>query len=262
MKIKLLLTAACLAWGASLRAAPLSASTAVQAKPDPASPVITVLSAGSEEPVRSDKAGPVPDGWYAVEVPGPFEGYVRNRDLSKQLDVIPGASVYLAPADGAGVLAVFEAGDKAEITGLHGAWTQVRLEKTLIGYVRTAPSEAAPVAPVAAPVPASAPTAPAAPAAPPAPAASAEPSAPAAGLSRLFEGKISGTRTLLSPHQPYPWQLVDPSGSRIAYLDLTKLLLTDQIENYAGHAVVVLGSLEPVKGSPDIVIEVEALRLK
>jgi len=225
--------------------------------------VITVLSAGSEEPVRSDKAGPVPDGWYAVEVPGPFVGYVRNRDLSKQLDVIPGASIYMAPADGAGLLAVFGAGDKAEITGLHGAWTQVSLEKTLIGYVRAGPPEPA-AAPAAAPAPMAPPPAPAASAASAAPAAAA-PSVPAgssAGLSRLFEGTLTGTRSLLSPHQPYPWQLVDPSGSRIAYLDLTKLLLTDQIENYAGHAVVVLGSFGPVKGSPDIVILVEALRLK
>ncbi|HXN35718.1 MAG TPA: hypothetical protein VN877_06075 [Opitutaceae bacterium] len=263
MKIKLLLTAACLAWGASLRAAPLSATTAVQSKPDPASPVITVLSAGAEEPVRSDKAGPAPDGWSAVEVPGPFEGYVRNRDLTKQLDVSPGSSIYLSPADDAGLLAVFEKGDKAEITGLHGAWTQVRLEKTLIGYIRTGPAvvSAAPAAPVAAPVAAAAPQAPSASAAPAAPAPS-EPAGSSAGLSRLFEGTLTGTRTLLSPRQPYPWQLVDPSGSRIAYIDLTKLLLTDQIENYAGHAVVVLGSFGPVKDSPDIVIEVEALRLK
>ena len=52
------------------------------------------------------------------------------------------------------------------------------------------------------------------------------------------------------------------TASAIAYVDLTKLLLTDQIENYSGHAVVVLGSLKPVTDTGDLVIEVEALRLK
>src|SRR5271155_81725 len=142
MKIKLLLSATGFAWCASLNAAPLASSTAVQSAPDPASPVITVLSAGTEEPVHSDKGGPAPEGWSAVEVPGPFEGYVHNKDLTKQLDVTPGATVYMAPKDGAGVLSVFAQGDKAEITGLHGAWTQVRLEKTIIGYIHTGPVSA------------------------------------------------------------------------------------------------------------------------
>jgi hypothetical protein len=64
------------------------------------------------------------------------------------------------------------------------------------------------------------------------------------------------------PKRPYEWQLADGSGKRIAYVDLTKLLMTDQIENYAGHGVVVLGSLEPVKDTDDLVIEAEGLRLK
>ena len=63
--------------------------------------------------------------------------------------------------------------------------------------------------------------------------------------------------------QPYAWQLVDADGNRIAYVDLTKLLLTDQIENYSGHAVVVLGVAQARQGQPATSsIEVEALRLK
>jgi hypothetical protein len=64
------------------------------------------------------------------------------------------------------------------------------------------------------------------------------------------------------PKRPYDWELVDASGKRIAYVDLSKLLLTDQIENYSGHGVVVLGSLKPVKDTDDLVILVEGLRLK
>jgi hypothetical protein len=265
MKIKTILTAAGLAWCASLEAATLSVSTAVQTQPDPASPVITVLKAGSDQPAPSDKAGPPPAGWMAVEVSGPFECYVRNRDLSKQLDVIPGASIYLVPKDGSGVLAVFAKGDKAEITGLHGGWTQLRLEKTLVGYIRTGPPEPVAAAMTPAIPAASAPSS--APLAAPAAAVAAGAPAPSAldegvSLSRLFEGTLGSTKSLLSARRPYDWQLVDSSGNRIAYVDLSKLLLTDQIGNYAGHAVVVLGSMKPVKESNDLVIEVEGFRLK
>jgi hypothetical protein len=262
MKTKLILAAAGLSWCAALEAATLTASTAVQTQPDPASPVFAVLKAGSEQPAPSDKAGPPPSGWSAVEIAGPFEGYVKNKDLSKQLDVLPGASVYLAPKDGGGVLTVFEKGDKAEITGLHGGWTQVRLDKTLVGYIRAGQAEPAP-APVAAAVPAAS-----APAILPAPLPTAPASAAPAPqdenvrLSRLFEGTLASTRSVLAPRRPFEWQLEDSSGKRIAYVDLSKLLLTDQIGNYAGHNVVVLGSMRPVKETNDLVIDVEGFRLK
>jgi hypothetical protein len=265
MKIKSILTAAGFAWCGALFAAPLSVSTAVQSQPDPASPVLVVLSAGSEAPAPSANAGPAPAGWLAVDVPGPFTGYVRNKDLSKQLDVVEGATIYTEPKEGAGVLAVFQKGDKVEITGLRGGWTQVRLDKTLVGFISA--NQAAPVAPAAAPVPAP-PTAPISTVspAPPAPAApaTAAPAQPAGNLrlSQLFEGTLTSSQSPLAPRRPFDWQLVDASGKRIAYVDLSGLLLTDQIENYAGHAIVVLGSIKPVKKTDDIVIEVEALHLK
>jgi hypothetical protein len=263
MKIKLIVTAACLASGAALRATTLSESTAVQSQPDPLSAVIVVLKAGAEMPPASDKVGPPPAGWTAVDVAGPFEGYVRNKDLTKQLDVMPGATVYAAPKDAAGAITVFAKGDKAEITGLHGSWTQIRLDKTLVGYIQTEPS-AAPVtaAPVAASAPA--PSAPAAaPSAPsaPAPAVQASPGG-SESLSRIFEGTFASSKSLLYPKRPYDWQLNDPAGKRIAYIDLNKLLLTDQIENYAGHSVMVLGALKQADDPKDIVIVAEALRLK
>jgi hypothetical protein len=259
MKIKFTLTAAALAGCAALGAATLNESTAVQSQPDPSSPVIAILKAGTEQPATSDKGGATPAGWTAVELNGPFEGYVRNKDLTKQLDVRPGASIYVAPKSDGGLLAVFAKGDKAEITGLHGSWTQLRLEKTLVGYIYTGapqPIESAPVA--SAPSMASAgPTS--------APAAAASATAPAgdtASLSRLFEGKLAPTKSLFNLHPPYAWELVDASGSRIAYVDLARLLLTEQIDSYSGHDVVVLGSIGTVKDSKDLVIDVEGLRLK
>ncbi len=260
MKTKIILLAAAFASCASLDAATLSVATAVQTQPDPSAPVLALLTAAADEPAPSDQGGPLPPGWNAVLVPGPFEGYVRNKDLSKQLEVLPGSTIYMAPKVGAAVLAVVEKGDKAEITGLRGGWTQVRLQKSLVGYIHSGNAEPAPAAVVAAPT-APAPTSPT-PTAPPA----STPSAPAPEsnlhLSRLFEGTLAPTQSLLAPHRPFDWQLVDPSGNRIAYVDLSKLLLTEQIGSYAGRAVVVLGSIKPLKQSNDLVIEVDGFRLK
>jgi hypothetical protein len=260
MKIKFALAAAGFAGAAALHAATLSVATAVQVQPDAGSSVMVILPAGSEQPIPTDKVSLPAAGWIAVEIAGPFEGYVKNRDLSKQLDVVPGAKVYLAPKEGSAVLTVFAKGDKAEITGLHGRWTQVHLDKTLVGYIQTGASapQAAPAAAVVAPV--LAPLSSVPPTAPPAPAAS--PDEGNASLSRLFEGTFATTKSMLMPTRPYDWQLNDASGKRIAYVDVSKLLLTDQIENYSGHTVVVLGSLKPVKDTNDLVIQVEGLRLK
>jgi len=236
-------------------------ATAVQSQPDPAAPVIVVLAAGTEQPAASASGATAPAGCIAVDVPGAFTGYVHNRGLSKQLDVVPGASIYLAPKDDAGVLAVYQKGDKADITGLRGAWTQVRLQKTLVGYVSTAPAvQAAPAAPTAPASPAPVSAAPASPAA-----VSSQAPAPQdhpAPLTRLFEGKLTSSESLLYPHRPFKWQLTDASGARIAYVNLESILMTEQIENYAGHDVVVLGSLRPVKETRDLVIDVEAFHLK
>jgi hypothetical protein len=264
MKIKFALAAAGLACGTALNAATLSVATAVQSQPDAGSAVIIILPAGAEQPTPTDKVALPPAGWIAVELAGPFQGYVKNKDLSKQLDVIPGATIYLAPKAASGVLTVFAKGDKAEITGLHGSWTQVRLDKTLVGYIQTSTGapEAAPAAPPA-PAPVAPPvSAPSNPAPEPPAAAPSVPDEGNASLSRLFEGTLASTKSFFASKRPYDWQLVDASGKRIAYVDISKLLLTDQIENYAGHGVVVLGSLKPVKDTSDLVILAEGMRLK
>ncbi|HEY1793704.1 MAG TPA: hypothetical protein VGG34_12365 [Opitutaceae bacterium] len=247
MKISLLLAAAALPL--SMAASTLPVATAVQSRPDPSAGVILILPAGSEMPPASTKAAPPPAGWMAVDISGKFEGYVRNRDLTKSLDVIPGSKVYLGPKEDAGVLDTYSKGDKAEITGLHGGWTQISLEKTLVGYVQVGAGVPGP----AAPAPAAAATA--------APAQAPDQPGDAA-VSRLYEGTLRSTHSILGIKHPYNWEIVGTDGKRVAYVDMSRLLLTDQIENYAGHAVVVLGSLSQVKGSDDLVVDAVGLRLK
>ena len=134
MKTKLLALAALLA-SASAFAAPLTETTAIHTKPDPSSPAVTFLKAGTEPAVVRDSGGSTPAGWLAVELPGPFEAYVLNKDLTKSLDVKVGANLYLAPKPDAGVLTVAAPDDKTTLTGLYGKWTQIRLERKLTGYI-------------------------------------------------------------------------------------------------------------------------------
>lgn len=252
----------------ALLAAPLGAPTAVHTRPDVNAPVLAVLAPGTE-PAPAAAAGAVPSGWMAVEQPGPFEGYVSNGEIDKALNVVAGASIRLKPAKDAGVLTVMAPGDKATITGLHGRWSRVKLEKTVTGYIRVSDATMAPVLHQTAPMaPLPAQSGAAAPATAPAPAYLLPAPAPAVSdagsgvLPRLFQGKFVSTRRPFSPRRPYDWQLNDDAGVRYAYLDISKLLLTEQIEKFVDHDVVVYGTPKPAGDGKNIVIQVESLRLK
>jgi hypothetical protein len=206
----------------------------------------------------------------AVDLVGPFEAYVENKEIGKGLDVRPDASIYLQPKLDSGVLTTMEKGDKVEITGvLRGKWTQVRVDKKLIGYIRltgvASNAVAAPVADAKAAEPAPAPLAPAAIGAvssgQPTPTASLGDNS-SSSLPRLFQGKFTSSKRPFAPRRPYDYQLNDDAGVRYAYLDFSKLLLTDAIENYLDHVVVVFGTAKNVPGTKDIVIEIESLQLK
>lgn len=283
MKTKLLSFAALTLSGLALRAAPLASTTAVHTRPDVSSPTISTLQAGTEVTSAATSTN-LPAGWMAVELKGPFEAYVENKDFTKALDVKPGASIRLAPKADAAVLTTAEKGDKAVISGIRGKWTQVTLEKKLTGYVKvgttaaTTPIVPAPARTTTTATPATTTTrAPA-----PAPMASA-PVAPSvygstspgqaapmvnlgdggsSTLPRQFAGKLVSTRRALSPRRPYDYALNDDAGKRYAYVDISKLLQTEQIEKFIDHRVVVFGAAKPVPDSKDIVIMVETLQLK
>lgn len=250
----------------ALRAAPLSAPTAVHLKPDAKAPVLVVLSPGTEPEPATTAIATTPAGWMAVQLPGPFDGYVLNSDIDKALNVKPGVGIHLQPGAESGVLAIMELGDKTTITGLHGKWSQIRLEKPVTGYIRVADSPKASPAPIAAAVAAPPParstgaatyqTAPLS----PAPAYLSDKSSGV--LPRLFQGKFVSTRRPFTPRRPHDWQLNDAAGVRYAYLDISRLMLTDQIENYADRDVVVYGTAKTASDGHNLVILVETLRLQ
>lgn len=289
MKTKLLRSACFLATSVAAWAAPLKETTAVHTKPDATSPAITHLTAGTEPVAASGTIASTPAGWMAVELPGPFEVYVENKDLDKALDVRPGSPLRLTPKADGDVLTTAEKGDKATITGLRGRWTQLSLEKELVGYINiggvpgymppiaTTPAGASAPRPV---VPADSGPAPVTPAPAPLSPAPVSPNAygvttpgqpapmvnlgdgGAASLPRQFAGKFVTTRRPLTPRRPYDWALNDDAGKRYAYLDVSKLLQTEQIEKYANRQVFVFGTARSSADGRDLVIQVESLQLR
>ncbi|MFA5056702.1 MAG: SH3 domain-containing protein [Opitutaceae bacterium] len=253
--VLLLARAAAAGLAASLSAAPLMETTAIHAQPDAASPAIGYLKAGTEPAAAANATAP--GGWMAIELPGPHEGYVNNNDFSKSLDIHPGAAIRLQPKAGAPILTTMQEGDKVEITGLRSGWTQIKLAKTIPGYIRIGGTPSAPP-----------PAVPSIPAAATAPSAGPSPlvigNGPAAALPRQFQGVFAETRRILliGPRRDYGYQLNNLDGQRIAFLDVTRLLATDKMEPYLDRPVTVTGVLKQTPDGKNLVIEVETLELK
>ncbi|WP_404421627.1 hypothetical protein [Nibricoccus sp. IMCC34717] len=270
MKIKLFILLASF-WAAALSAAPLSAPTTVHARPDKSTPAIGILAAGTEPELAGATSDPLPTGWEAVVIASNHDAYVQAKDVAKSLDVKIGATLRTAPKADAQVIGTMEPGDYADIVGVKGKWTQLRLIKKRVGYIQVgtpaAVASAAPQPQAAAPAAAPAP-------APASPTASTFGGAGravetvginpqgSAALPRLFQGTFASTRRPLMPRRPYDFQLTDANGERYAYLDVSRLLLTEQIDKYIDHTVVVYGTAKPVDNTRDIVIVVESLQLR
>lgn len=241
--------------------------------PDAASPVIATLPP-SVLTLLVATATPAADGWSQIQVPGPHNVFVANRDLLKNFDLRVDAPYRLTADENAPALARVKKDDQLEIVGLEGRWLQVSLQSAVTGYVRGTPPATAPAPPAPPP---SAPATPEPPAARPTPApppatstppatptpAPAPPSAsPATGIPRLFEGTLASTRTPLRPRRPHDWQLNDPNGRRIAFLDTSKLVLAPQLESYLGRQVSILGVPSALTDSSDLLITVQTLSLR
>lgn len=250
---------------AALRAAPLAETTAVYSKPEASSTAIASLKAGTEPVVATNVAAPA--GWTAVTLAGPHEVYAANKDVTKSLDVRVGAP-YLTDAKAtAPVLALAEKGDQTEITDYRGKWTKFRLTKPVTGYIKTpakapAPVMAANVAPAV--IKDTAASSLPAPAQPVTAVGKAAPvgDGGSSALPRLFQGKFASTYNPLRPRRPYDFQLTDDAGARYAYVDVSKLLATEQLNKYTDRTVVVYGTAKAVPGSKDMVVVAESLQLR
>jgi hypothetical protein len=230
------------------------------------------------------------EGWRAVEVSGPFRGFVMQSDLDKTGAVPPGAPILSEPSEDAHILTFAEKGDSIDITS-KGDWTEVTFSKPLMLYFKEekqetagqmeetggepgesgAPSSVAPVviAPVATETRASTATATPEPEEEPVivlpptevlPPERVTPP-PAREIAEIFEGTFrpSGSRLRLLP-APYPYELVASDGSRIAYLDLSKTLLQGLPQDYFNSQVAVYGMLTEDGNPRRLVIRVHQMR--
>lgn len=266
-----------LALAATLRAVTLDAPLPAYASPDAKAPILGTARAGTLV-----TAGTAPSGWAAIALDGPHTVYVTQKDTLKNFEVRPGAAYLAQPRPDAPVVGLAGEQDVAEFADIAGRYNKFSLKKPITAYVRIAPADAAPVAPVATtPPPAEPAPAPvaAAPAAPALmedltgtlkndiPAASATTPGQSAQLgeprlARTFFGVVASTRSALRPRRPYDFQLSDASGARIAYLDISRLLLTEQIEAFIDRPVALFGTAEPLGSGREIVIRVETLKLQ
>jgi hypothetical protein len=249
---------------AALRAAPLAADTPVHSGPDASAPSIASLKAGTEPTPATGVTAPA--GWTAVTVSGTHEVYAANRDVTKSLEVRVGAPYLTEPKNDAPVFATAEKGDKSEIIDYRGKWTKFRLTKSIVGYIKSG-SPAKSAAPVVAPATPRA-VRDVATQAPEQSTVTAVGKAASVGdggssaLPRLFQGKFASTYSALRPRRPYAFQLNDDAGARYAYVDVSKLLATEQLNKYLDRTVVVYGTAQAVPGSKDMVVVAESLQLR
>jgi len=254
MKTKIILLTLALT-ATRLAADTLTTDTAVFIQTDPKAPVIARLKAGS----TVTTAGDAPAGWRRVNVSGPFEAYVLNRDVTKGLEVREGASIYSAPRKDAPVMTTAAAGDKTEVTGLHGIdWVQIKLDKTIQGFIAVGETANMPASPTRPQPVAAAPAGPLA-----APGRPMALTGNSADLPRLFAGRlVLARRALINPNPPYDYQLTDASGRRFAYVDTKRLLLTDKIESYLERDISITGTVRNTVDGKDLVISAESMTLK
>ncbi len=261
MKLTASFFAAVILGAAALHAAPLAETTPVYAQPDATAAVISSLKPGTEAAVTNDV--PAPAGWIAVILAGPHEVYAANKDVTKSLDVRVGSSYLTEAKADAPVLAIAQKDDQTEIIDYRGKWTKFRLTKPVVGYIKgsikpavTVASPSATTSTVTDTPAAAAPTVTAVGrAAPVGDGASA-------ALPRLFQGKFASTYSPLRPRRPYDFQLTDDAGARYAYIDVSKLLATEQLTKYTDRTVVIYGTARAVPGSKDMVVVAESLQLR
>lgn len=205
------------------------------------------------------------EGWEAISFLDNLRGFVRRNDLTKDLNVAPGAAVFLSAEENpARLVTRAEANDNFEVAKLSGDWVEVSFRKPVTGFIRRqadrAPDERKTetaevvdqadeeeVAEVAdtrrRPI-------------------SDRAAIPNDGILRSFQGQLSKPRSFFGRQPPYPYQMVDSSGNRIAYLDLSKLLITAPMEHVLGRDYEFFGRAEPIAGRRDFVIHVERMQRK
>lgn len=244
----------------------MAADRSVHLRPTSDSPVIGSVSQDAfliapAEPVTLSNRE-LERGWEAISFLENFRGFVQRTDLTKDLKVAPGSAVYVnAEVNSDKVLTRARANDLFEVENLSGNWAEVSFRKPVTAFVRSESSTASAPREAARAVQTSdiqdEPEQRAE--ATQRPTVSRRTAIPSDGMVRSFQGQLGQPRTLFGRQAPYPFQIVDSSGNRIAYLDLSKLLITAPMEHLIGRQYEFYGKAEPIDGRRDFVIRVERI---
>lgn len=255
-----------------LTAAAVHAGYPVHLRPDTGAATIGQFAAG-ETPRPPLEAAPLTEaqraqGWEAISFLDNFRGYVNRADLSKDLNARIGALIYArSERDPNLVMTVAAQGDRFEVLELRGEWAEVSFRKPLTGFINRAPApdplqDETPIAPT--PLIETLPLVDSGEQAQPPEAhgqiVASRAAIPIDGHIRVFEGRLARPRAWLGRGPPYQHQIVDTAGRRIAFLDMSKLLITAPIEDYLNRNFQVFGIAEPIEGRRDFVIRAEHMR--
>jgi hypothetical protein len=265
-------------------------------KPDVRAPV--VAKAGLKDP-RLSEASPVFDearaalGWQVASFEIETTGYVADSSIGKDLLPVENALVRTAPRETAPVLGTVVADASMEVLD-NGPFWEVRLTVARPVYflppdppalppvTAPAPAEAAsattepmeesrgpaPVSPVitedpvvdrtAAPATGVTATAPATPAA-----EETDPTASSLAIGQSFEGIFTRTSRFMGLFKPpYAFAIENANGRRIAYVDVSEIVIPGSLKGYLDQRVIVYGPRQQHDDSDDWVILARNMRLK
>lgn len=209
-------------------------------------------------------------GWHFADFSGTVEGYVQDAKIGKDLLPVDNTLIHASPSTDSRVLSVYRFGDDLEVVDT-GVWWKIRFTGTFpVYFVLETPPPLPAVTGTAEPVAAAAPiieTAPVADAPAPAwistvPVPDDELEAPPPGaIGQRYDGIFRRSKKrfgLLKPKSPY--YLEDASGDRIAWLDVSEIVLPGSIKSFLDQAVVIHGERSRVKS--DWMIHARNMRLK
>lgn len=238
-------------------------------EPDRETEAVAELEADDERLVTAESVMDEPrqaEGWYWFEYEGTFTGFVQNKEIGKDLEVKPGAFVFLRPTETSPVLATIEKGDTTELIWA-GDWTEIRFTKAVPVYFQKFPS----VFPEIVPQIGTDSTPPAldervvssdyvAPEIGRAAAVSSGPSA--GGIPRYFEGVFEQSKQSIGREPKYRYQIVGSDGKRIAFVETEAILISTSLEKFIGREVILYGDVTTIKKSKIIVVNARTLRLR
>lgn len=232
-------------------------------EPDLATDVLVDLAPDDAQLARAE---PVLDeahraeGWYWFEYTGTVMGYVENEQIGKDLEVNPGALVYLRSSRTSPVLSMIQEDDEIELISA-GDWVRIRFSTVVPVYFQRLPEIAAqPLALEPSLLKLS--DGEALKTEPPPPRAAVSGGPVSEGRPRYFDGIFEPTRRTITSELKYRYQLFDSTGRRTAYVITENLLISTPPDNFIGKEVTIYGEATSLKRSGSVVINARTLRLK